>query len=116
MIHEQVQKQLNKLKASVDYEKKEEEMCKRNGWTYTPSRRKWEDINNYEAYKAEIEKNGDKNLLVMVKLNGDWVNMYGVYPFARRYVGESYLVHYCTDGTGTELLCKDYDVEIVNKE
>lgn len=112
MIHEQVQKQLEYLKYWVDAEKKEEERCKELGIPYTPSRRKWENIRDYESYKKEIERNGDKNLLVMVKLNGNaGINKYGVYPFARRYVGEKYLV-YRTE-YGGEILFIDDEVDIV---
>ena len=93
-IHEQVQKQLEYLKRWVDAEVESEANCKKWGIPYTPSRRKWEDIKLYEEYKREVEKNGDKNLLVMVKMHGeDGINMYGTYPFARRYVHQDYLVH-----------------------
>lgn len=108
--------QLNRLKSNVDYEKEKEEKCRNNGWSYTPSRCKWEDIDDYEEYKAEIEKNGDKNLLVMVKLNG-FANKYGVYPFARRHVyrkfGEYFLIHKTKNGA--ELLIRESEAEIVNK-
>ena len=112
MIHEQVQRQLEHLKYWVDAEVKHEEDCKKWGIRYTPSRRKWEDIELYEAYKKEVEKNGDKNLLVMVKMWGeDGINMYGTYPFARRYVREEYLVR--RTQYGTEILCKESEANIV---
>lgn len=106
-IHEQVKMQLEYLKYWVDAEIEEEKRCKELGITYTPSRRKWTNIDNYELYKAEAEKNGDKNLLVMVKMSGEnGINMYGVYPFARRYKNEGYLVHRTKDG-GEILLNED---------
>ena len=82
------------------------------GIPYIPSRRKWIDVSIYEEYKREVEKNGDKNLLVMVKLHGeDGINMYGTYPFARRYVHENYLVHRTVDGI--EILLKEDAVEVI---
>ena len=112
MIHEQVKKQLEYLKYWVDAEVEEEKLSKKLGIRHTPSRRKWEDIELYEDYKMEIEKNGDKNLLVMVKMNGeDGINMHDVYPFARRYVRESYLVH--RTAHGTEILMTEDDANIV---
>ena len=111
-IHEQVGKQLEYLKMWVDAEIKQEERCKEWDIPYTPSRRKWEDISLYEEYKREVEKNGDKNLLVMVKMNGeDGINMYGVYPFARRYVHENYLVHRTENGG--EILLKEDEVKVL---
>lgn len=111
-IHEQVRKQLEYLKMWVDAEIKEEERCKKWNIPYTPSRRKWEDISLYEEYKREIEKNGDKNLLVMVKMNGeDGINIYGVRPFARRYVHKEYLVYRFENGG--ELLVKESKVKVV---
>jgi len=109
MMHEQVRKQLEHLKYWVNAESKYEEDCERWGIPYTPSRRKWEDIELYEEYKREVEKNGDKNLLVMVKMNGD--GMYGVYPFARRYVHEPYLVHRTEHGA--EVLVREDEVKVV---
>lgn len=115
MIHEQVQKQLEYLKYWVDAEKKDEERCKKLGILYTPSRRKWENISNYEDYKKEIERNGDKNLIVKVKMNGDdGINIYGIYPFARRYVNQEYLV-YRTE-YGSEILLNESKVEIVKEK
>lgn len=108
MIHEQVKMQLAYLKYWVDAEVIQEELCKKWGTRYTPSRRKWEDIELYEAYKREIEKNGDKNLLVMVKMCGD--GMYGTYPFARRYVNEEYLVH--RNDYGGEILVRESEVRL----
>lgn len=109
MIHEQVRKQLDYLKYCVDAEVKHEEDCKKWGIRYTPSRRKWEDISLYEDYKREVEKNGDKNLLVMVKMWGD--GMYGTYPFARRYVYEPYLVY--RNEYGGEVLLREDKVEAI---
>lgn len=116
MIHEQVKKQFEYLKSLVDSEKKREEQCKKWNITYEPSRRKWVNIDDYEEYKKEIEKNGDRNLLVMVHLNGnDGINMYGTYPFARRYVdmryGDYFLVH--RNNSGGELLFMESEAEII---
>lgn len=105
-VHEQVKRQLEYLKYWVDAENKEEENCKKWNIRYTPSRRKWENIHLYNEYKKEVEKNGDKNLLVMVKMRGeDGINMYGTYPFARRYVGGNHLVH--RHKNGGEVLMKE---------
>ena len=112
-VHEQVQKQLDYLKIWVDAEKHDEELSKKLGISHTPCRRKWIDIANYEAYKKEIEKNGDKNLLVMVDMDSvDKVCITGVKPFARRYVNDyDLLVH----RTGTaEILVKRSEVKVVN--
>lgn len=117
MVHEQVQKQLEHLKSLVDGEAEEERRCKAWDVSYTPSRTKRDNIAQYEAYQKEIEKNGDKNLLVWVRLKGeDGLNMRGVYPFAKRYVepnrqGEYYLTH--RTSPGAEILCRDSQVEIV---
>lgn len=116
MIHEQVKMQFEYLKSLVDNEKKNEEDCKKWGIPYEPSRTKWVNIENYEEYKREIEKNGDKNLLVMVRLSEEsGFNMRGIYPFAKRYVsmqyGEYFLKH--TTKHGTDLLIKESEVEIV---
>lgn len=113
-VHEQVRKQLEHLKCWVDAEVKHEEDCKKWGIPYTPSRRKWEDISLYEEYKREVEKNGDKNLLVMVKMWGDdGINMYGTYPFARRYVYKDNLVHRTEHGS--EILVREDEVKVVKK-
>lgn len=106
-VHEQVQKQLEYLKLLVDGEKEREKRHKEMNIPYEPSRTKWVDIDNYENYKKEIEKNGDERLLLMVKLKGDGnTNLYGVYPFARRYVYEDYLVHRFKHG-GEFLMTED---------
>lgn len=114
MIHEQVKIQLEHLKLLVDIEEKREKDCKEWKIPYIPSRRKWEDIRNYEEYKKEIEQNGDKNLLVMVKMKGDFC-MYGTYPFARRYVdrkfGEYFLKHHTKNGA--DILLTESEVEVV---
>jgi hypothetical protein len=111
-IHEQVRMQLEYLKSSVDGEIEREARCKELGITYTPSRRRQINIDNYEMYKEEIEKNGDKNLLVMVYLNGeDGIRMYGTYPFARRYKNEGYLVH--KNEYGTRFLLHEDEARIV---
>lgn len=111
-VHEQVKRQLAHLKYLVDAEIKHEEECKKWGVKYTPSNRKWENIELYEKYKREIEKNGDKNLLVMVKMCGeDGINMYGAYPFARRYVNEEYLVHRTEHGS--EVLFRESRVKVL---
>lgn len=109
-VHEQVKMQLAHLKYLVDAETKRKEECDMWGIKYTPSNRKWADIELYKAYKDEVERNGDKNLIVMVKLCGDGgLNMYGTYPFARRYVHEEHLVY--RDGCG-EVLLKEGEVKV----
>lgn len=113
-VHEQVQKQLDYLKIWVDAEKNDEELSKKLGISHTPCRRKWIDIANYEAYKKEIEKNGDKNLLVMVDMNGErGIQLFGIVPFARRYVDDyELLVH----RTGTaEILFRRDQVKVVKQ-
>lgn len=111
-IHEQVKIQLAYLKSWVDAEIEAEKRCKEWNIPYTPSRRKWEDIYLYEEYKREVEKNGDKNLLVMVKVNGeDGINIYGIRPFARRYVNQDYLVHRTVHGG--EILFREDKVKII---
>lgn len=113
-VHEQVELQLKHLKYWVDAEVKSEERCRKWNIPYTPSRRKWEDIELYNEYKREVEKNGDKNLLVMVKMNGeDGVNIYGVRPFARRYVHQDYLVHRTVHGG--EILCREDNVTVIKR-
>lgn len=113
-VHEQVRIQLDRLKYWVDAEIKHEQDCKKWNIPYTPSRRKWEDISLYEEYKREVEKNGDKNLLVIVKMWGDdGINMYGTYPFARRYVNKDYLVH--RDVRGGEIFVREDEVRVVKK-
>jgi hypothetical protein len=110
-IHEQVRKQLQYLKCLVDGEVEMEQRCKEWGIRYTPSRRKWEDIDNYERYKREVETNGDKNLLAMVDMRNEHdINMYGIYPFARRYVHEEYLVH--RTGHGTEIMLRESNAKL----
>ena len=48
----------------------------------------------------------------MVELNGDdGLNVYGVYPFAKRYVGEDYLVHRLK--YGGELLLRKEEVKVL---
>ena len=111
-VHEQVARQLAHLKSCVDAEIESEKRCKEWNIPYTPSRRKWEDISLYEEYKREVEKNGDKNLLVMVKMNGeDGIRIYGVRPFARRYVHEEYLVH--RDSYGGEILLRESEAKVL---
>lgn len=113
-VHEQVELQLKHLKYWVDAEVESEERCRKWNIPYTPSRRKWEDIELYNEYKKEIEKNGDKNLLVMVKMNGeDGVNIYGVRPFVRRYVRQDYLVH--RTAHGGEILCREDNVTVIKR-
>ena len=111
-IHKQVEMQLEYLKYWVEMERKNEEDCKRWGIPYTPSRRKWTNKDNYELYKEEVEKNGDKNLLLMVRLNGeDGIGMYGVYPFARRYKNEKCLIH--RTEYGAEILLNEETAKII---
>lgn len=105
-VHEQVARQLAYLKSWVDAEIEDEKRCKEWNIPYTPSKRREENAFLYKEYKEEVEKNGDKNLLVMVKMCGDdGINMYGVYPFARRYAHEEYLVY--RDKYGGEVLIKE---------
>lgn len=110
-IHEQIQKQLEYLKTWVDGEEKHKKDCEDWKIPYTPSNRKWEDERQYKEYLKEIETNGDKNLLVMVKMQSD--GMYGVYPFARRYADDWEHLVYRTKH-GTEILVKRSDCIIVN--
>lgn len=115
MIHKQVQMQLDHLKCWVDNEKEMEERCKKSNISYNPSRRKWENIEQYEAYKKEVEQNGDKNLLVKIRMKGEGgISMYGVYPFARRYIHPRELLVYRTKH-GAEVLLKEDDVEIIRE-
>ena len=111
-VHGQVARQLAYLKSCVDVEIEDEKICKKLNVPYTPSNRKWENISLYEEYKREVEKNGDKNLLVMVKMWGDdGIDMYGTYPFARRYVHKEYLVYrygYCG-----EILLKESEAKVL---
>ena len=93
-LNEQVQKQLEHLKYLVDGEVEREKSCKEWGIPYTPSRTKYYNIDTYNNYKNEIEKNGDKNLIVKVNFtNGSQINLFGIYSFARRYINEPYLVY-----------------------
>lgn len=113
MIHEQVQKQLDYLKMWVDGEEKHKKECEKWKLPYIPSMRKWENERQYKEYLKEIETNGDKNLLVMVKLCGDdGINMYGIYPFARRYVDDCELLVHRTR-YGTEILVKRSECKVV---
>lgn len=104
-IHEQVKLQLQHLKNLVDAEKQ-----------YGPSNRKWINLANYEQYRSEIAKNGDKNLLVNVKMDAtSSTTMRGVYPFAKRYVQpfhNSYALIHRTDH-GTEILINCDDANII---
>lgn len=115
-MHEQVQQQLDYLKYLVDMEIKDEETCKRLNIPYTPSRRKWIDIDNYNEYKKEVEINGDKNLIKMVKINKKTSLSYGkTLPFAKREVHMSYgtyfLIHRIKNGA--ELLIREDEAEII---
>ena len=113
MIHEQVQKQLDYLKSWVDGEEKHKQKCEEWNLPYIPSTRKWENERQYKEYLNEIEKNGDKNLLVMVRMRGnDVINMYGIYPFVRRYADDWEHLIYRTEH-GTDILLKRSEVEIV---
>jgi hypothetical protein len=118
MIHEQVQEQLEYLKYWVDSEIENERRCKKLNIPYTPSNRKWLDIQLYNEYKAEIEKNGDKNLLVMIKLDGKQkkhTNMRGIYPFAKREVSMSYGTYFLVHRTEhAEVLFTMEEVEVVS--
>ena len=105
MIHEQVLKQLEYLKSLVDNEIENEKNCKEWGISYIPSNRKYENIRLYNEYKTEIEKYGDKRLLIKARMNGN------IYCFARRYIYESYLVYRCKNGA--EIFVKEEDVQII---
>lgn len=109
-MHEQVQKQLEYLKRLVDIDKEEEADSKRYHMPYIPSRLKGEHIYDYNRYKQEIAKNGDKNLLVMVKYKGK------ILPFARQYADLTFdmyfLVHRREDNG--EILLREDKVEVVN--
>lgn len=107
-IHEQVRRQLDYLKSLVDEENKIEKRCLELGIPYIPSRRKYENIYLYNEYKKEIECNGDKNLLVIARLNDV---TYGKYPFARRYVGECYFVYRCENGG--KILCTEEELNLI---
>ena len=116
MIHEQVQQQLEYLKYWVDAEIKNEKQCKEWNIPYTPSRRKWIDIDNYNEYKKEVENNGNKNLIVMVKINKKTSLSYGkILPFAKREAHMSYgtyfLIHRIKNGA--ELLITEDEAEII---
>lgn len=118
-MHEQVQKQLDFLKSLVDGEEKRKEDCKKWNITYTPSRRKWVDIDNYNEYKREIEKNGDKNLLVMAKFNMNDCTLCGkILPFARREAhmsfGTYFLIHRTEDDC--HLLMDESSAEIITNQ
>ena len=113
MIHEQVEKQLDYLKSCVDGEEKRKQECKEWNLPYIPSTRKWENERQYKEYLNEIEKNGDKNLIVMVRMKGnDGINMFGVFPFVRRYADDLEHLVYRTKH-GTEILYKRSEVEII---
>lgn len=106
-VHEQVKMQLNCLMSRVKYEEEEEMRCKKTNSQYIPSRRKWADQIEYEEYKNEIEKNGDKNLLVMIKLTKeDGHYRTETLPFARRRVREDRYVHRKNNGM-TQILISD---------
>lgn len=115
MIDEQVQKQLEYLKSLVDMEEREKKNCKKWNLPYTPSRRKWIDIDNYNEYKNEIEKNGDKNLLVMAKFNQKGCTLNGkILPFARREAHMSYGTYFLIHRTGHgDLLMREEDAETI---
>ena len=115
-IHEQVLLQLAYLKYWVLSEEKHKERCNRIRVPYTPSRRKDEyEYNEYNEYKKELEKNGDKNLLVMVKEKDG-----RIVPYAKREVYRSYgtyfLIHRFKHSDGySEILCREDEVEIIDK-
>ena len=112
-VHEQVQKQLENLKSWVDGEEKHKKECKEWNLPYIPSNRKEENERQYKEYLEEIEKNGDKNLIVKVKMKGnDGINMYGIYTFVRRYADDYEHLIYRTEN-GVEILLKRSKVEIV---
>lgn len=119
MVHEQVQMQLAHLKSLVDAEAERQSWCKEWGVRYIPARTKLDNIEQYKNYMREIERHGDQNLLVWVRLKGEGgLNLRGVYPFAKRYVepnrqGEYYLTH--RTHHGSEILFRDSQVEVIEK-
>lgn len=114
-IHKQVLMQLAYLKYWVLAEEENEKRCENIHIPYTPSRRRGEDIYQYNEYVKEIEKNGDKNLLVMVNMNKENYRTKGITPFARRNVYMSYgtyfLIHRTEDGA--EILLREDEVDVV---
>lgn len=113
-IHKQVLMQLAHLKYWVIAELENEERAKKLGIPYNSSNRKYDDIYEYKEYEKEIEKNGDKNLLVMVNMNKENYQTKGIKPFARRYVHMSYGTYFLVHRTEfSEILVKEDEVEIV---
>lgn len=116
MINKQIQQQLDYLKYLVDMEVNEKKNSDKWNLPYTPSRRKWLDIENYNEYLKEIEKNGEKNLLVMVKLNMDGCKLNGeILPFARREAHMSYGTYFLIHRTknGADILVMENEAEII---
>lgn len=89
MIHEKVQERLNYLKSLVDGQEEHRQNCKNWGLPWIPPMTYGLNICNYENYLKEIEKNGDKNLLVWVDVSeyktssGFRPYGYGIQPFVR---------------------------------
>jgi hypothetical protein len=88
------------------------------------SRREYENIDNYKEYQKEIDRNGDKNLLVYGRFSNP--NEYRRYtvdeikknnkvvyavPFARRYKDSDLLVH--RPDSGGEILVNIEDIVVV---
>ena len=113
-IHRQVLLQLAYLKYWVVAEEENEKKCEKIHVPYTPSRRRGEDIYQYNDYVKEIEKNGDKNLLVMVNMNKKNYRTKGITPFARREVHMSYGTYFLVHRTEyAEILLREDEVEVV---
>ena len=118
-IHPQVQLQLQYLKDWVDGEAREKQLCEKWDIPYSRSRTADENEYEYEMYRREIENNGDKNLLVYVKVKTDYGH--DIVPYARRYITSDYkrglLVHRFDRSNASEPLVKDLvkedDVEII---
>lgn len=100
-IHPQVLMQLEYLRGNAESEHNK------------GSRREYENIYDYKEYQKEIDRNGDKNLLVMGKFQDPYqFRMFGVKPFARRYKDSELLVH--RPGTGGDVLVRIEDINVVN--
>lgn len=109
-IHEQVLMQLAELKYWVLAEEASKKRCEEIEVPYVPSRRREENRYQYNEYKREIEENGDKNLLVMVKSHV----AKGVKPFARREVHMSYGTYFLIHRTDkAEILVREDEAEVI---
>ena len=113
-IHKQVLMQLAYLKYLVLAEEENEKRCEKIHISYIPSRRRNENIYQYNEYVKEIEKNGDKNLLVMVNMNKENYRTKGITPFARREVNMSYGTYFLVHRTEhAEILFREDEVDVI---